>query len=577
MRQPSLYTSPKHASEAHTRAWGLGFLAPWAARSAAALLLTMLLAPASASAQDRLPDLGVLPDSRVAHYGLIGVGDLTGDGRNDLLIQGTLKPINPQSTRWVDLYSSPLPDFGGDAVSPVRTVFNLARGSTTLNTALADLNGDGIQDVLFADTTRRGIESVERQKVSVLFGREDWKRYYFVGESSRGDRKLERKVALSDPTLWDRASRITVRGADLNDDGYVDLVVGIDPPAPAGGGALDRPDPDEGESEVLIMFGDGRWLFWEEADPVQGREADWVDRGPLRPDVRITGLGHCARSLGDIADVTGDGRPDLLLRRCPGGNLPDLPGIVPGREDWPAEIQIDGAVVETAVMPSQDSVGAEASARPLALDLVAGLPDPGGLILPVTLDPRSQGLDYLRESERRPDPSPLGFMPAPPPLLGRDLSGDGVADVLLGGSADMHVWLGGEDIGARMLTGRSDRIYLGASLAGAALSDAWAPADLDGDGDLELPLARHVPPPDGANAELPPPGPLHVFDGDWQSRDVLDLSRGSPAAAATWQHPSLGLAGIADVDGDGRSDVLVATHPAADEARLGIILGPFLR
>jgi hypothetical protein len=189
---------------------------------------------------------------------------------------------------------------------------------------------------------------------------------------------------------------------------------------------------------------------------------------------RITGLGHCARSLGDIADVTGDGKLDVIVRRCPGGALPDLPGVIAGRADWPAEIQVQGAVVETALMP----------------------------------DPRGPG------AETGIDPIPEGLA-----------------------------------------------------------------AHLDGDGDLELVLARHVAPPAGESdsSSAPPPGPLYIFDGDWQERAVLDLLRDSPPPAATWRKLPLALAGIADIDGDGRSDLLVASDPRSEATLVGVFLGPVLR
>ncbi len=549
---------------------------------------------------DRAPDASMFFDGEVGHYAPRAIGDMTGDGVPDLLIQAVQRPFGPMAKRWLELHASPTRRAISGTISYPMTTFNVSRGSESMPLVLGDANGDGIQDIVFGEASRRGIDNFEHRRIAFLLGKTSWGPYYYVGEATRGDRKFEWRVPIPAAAPRRFPSRMTIRMADLNGDGFEDLIVAADPPQPLNGGPLDAPLPEDGESEIAVMFGNGEWLTWEESDPDLGREGGWVDRGPLRVDVLITGLGHCASSLGDIADVTGDGLPEILIRRCPGGGLLDLPGIVQGRTEWPDQVRVEGAVDEVGVFPApsretnlpprgpaapaqREAVsprsaglpGSQSTRRP-QLPAFPGLFDLGSRVSVPALFPSSAGLDYLKVPHVG-DPD-AALMVSAPPLLARDIDGDGIRDVILGTGTDLHVWLGGSSLPLRLVSGRSDRVFLDASLAGAELTRAWAPADLDGTGDAELLLAKRRPDPASplpVDSPPPPAEALHVFGEGWRSRTVINMANDEPDAI--WQDDDLQLWGMDDLDGDGFVDLLVGTAALADTAHLGILRGPLIR
>ncbi len=523
-------------------------------------------------ADSRYPGVVVPVDSEVAQYALRAVEDLTADGAPDLLLQAVARPHSAVSTRWLEVHEGPFGTERPVVWGRLKTTFILSPGEEAFEVTTGDMNSDESSDLVFALASRRGIEAVEYRKVSMMFGRSGWEPFYYVGEASRGDRKLEWLVPLQEGTERSAASRLTVRLADLNADGHVDLIVAADPPPPPARRSLEPGLESTEQSEIGIMFGDDEWLFWQAGDPSIGLEAGWVDRGPFRVDVLITGLGRCAASLGDVADVTGDGRPELLVRRCAGGGVPDVPDIVLGRQDWPDRIVVDD---EFAPRPgpepgSDAAAGATAGVRAGSADGAAIAASPS---IATSIDPIDSGF-----VKRRPAP-PSRLMAAPPPLLARDLSGDGIADLVLTTGFEMHVWNGGPDIASRLKRGRSDRVILGATLAGAALSGSWAPAELDGEPGAELLLARRRVVEGTDSTQHPdtvPAGePLHIVADRWRTRSVIDL-RHDPARTI-WRHEGFHLAGIHDLDGDGVQDVLVASHPQDSVGLIGILHGPIVR
>ena len=271
----------------------------------------------------------------------------------------------------------------------------------------------------------------------------------------------------------------------------------------------------------------------------------------LEPDVVIEGLGRCQDGLGDVGDVTGDGWPDLLLRRCAGEDLPDQPDLVEGRAEWPARMTTRAPVPE----------------RPPGLPAEVQRPPSAGGYVPVVPSVPAEAL-------------------APRPLLvARDLDGDGVDEAIFEFNGRAFAWRGGADIGDRLQAGVPDRALTGIDMAAASISRAWDLLDVDGDGARDLVLGGPPAPVGGGRdlgrviaaggqrsalaprqengepgAEEEPAGPpgVAIFSGGPRAA-VVD---GAAPDAALGRH-GLTLWGLGDFDGDGIGDLLVGTPPTA--------------
>ena len=536
-------------------------IARWTvAASVAALLVSSWAGPVAADtlAVERAPDHRFTFDAALDDYGVVAVGDVNGDGFQDAIFQAIERPVRDSSPRRLEVVLGPFDLAGGAYVDPV-TVINIDPGAGRAAVAVADINGDGLDDISYATAVRRGFEPVERQKVAVLFGREVWETWYFIGEASRGDRKLERKVALPEGAQTMVASEMSLGWHDLNSDGHVDLVLASDPPL-VGQSANPRTNQATeaqraGGSRIVVMYGDAEWLFRHvDADGQEG----WWDRGPIREDVLISGMGACARSLVGVAEATGDGRLDLVVRRCAGEGLPDTLGLVAGG-DWPAQLPIEHAIPDRP---------------PVAPGVPPEKPAP----------PRS---GYLPPSSS----GPTGDSPfaASPSAFMADLDGDGIADVGMDFTDKTHIWRGGPDLGARLLAMHSHRAFVRAGYGLAVANDSWRAADLDGDGTRDLLVTLRPPVPLVAEeevsqdsrdrrrptVELPTAQPLHIFRDGRVDDTILDVAR--EPADAVWTDAQQSLWAMGDFNGDGLTDLLLGSPPGSGEAAFGVVFGPVVR
>ncbi len=540
----------------------------WTQRGLALLAVAMLLAVSAQAAMaettrvDREFDTVIQLDENIAKYGAVGVGDFNGDGYDDVLFQAVLLPVTSTSTRWVEMLLGPFDDDAEGTFYYPAVTFNLSRGNRTASIAVADINGDGMDDITFAESSRKGIDLIEHQKVSMLFGRTEWEPYFYIGEASRGDRKLDRRVPLPEGMDTTVASVLTIEWADLNHDGHLDLIMAADPPdiafltAPVGTARTISRSIREGNSRIAVMYGDSEWLFWEDADEELDRPAGWVDRGPFRDDALVEGLGQCERSLVGVGDVSGDGLSDLVTRRCASDGVPDQLGYVEGKQDG-----LRGPLAVRGAIPDRPPPDPGQPRRPPP---VAGYYRPPDAVIPSTLFERV------------------------PSALIEDFNDDDVADVAFEFSDKTHIFLGGEGIESRLMDGRSDRILMRAGTAGLAISRTWQRFDVDGDGtrDLMFTLIPEDRLDDPFNQQAPSRGntpsaefePIHLFTtADTVQRSVLDLSR-VPANHVWDADPSIQPWAIGDFNGDGIEDVLLGSHPGIDrESRFPVLFGPFVQ
>ena len=179
------------------------------------------------------------------NWQLAGIGDLNGDGRDDVLLRHT-------DGRW--LY---YPMNGREYIAGRRATANLTRDLNWQVAGIGDLNGDGRDDVLLRHTDGR------------------WHYYPMNGpEFLAGQRGA---AALTSNPDWQFAAI-----GDLNGDGKDDV--------------------------LLRRVTDGRWYYY----PMNGRRHLADQRGGANI---ISDLNW---QLAGIGDLNGDGRDDVLLRHTDG-------------------------------------------------------------------------------------------------------------------------------------------------------------------------------------------------------------------------------------------------------------------
>ncbi|MFN8421862.1 MAG: hypothetical protein U0470_00190 [Anaerolineae bacterium] len=232
---------------------------------------------------------------------------------------------------------------------------------------------------------------------------------------------------------------------------------------------------------------------------------------------------------------------DIVVRRCEGGGLPDQLGLVEGRPAGPATVKVAGAI-EPATPPDLPP----APGRP------GTPPEPPG------------GGGYIQIDPRGPA---MNIFDALPTFFTEDLNGDGVLDIGFGLADKTHVWLGGRDLGTRLVEDRSDRIFLGAGLGGSMANRTWRPTDLNGDGRRDLALTQlrtlataKVDAAGNATFESSASEPIHVFARDRAADDVIDVS--SDPADDIWSDARYTLWAFGDFNGDHVDDVMLGS-PAA--------------
>jgi hypothetical protein len=473
------------------------------------------------------------------------VADFNGDKLDDLVFERarlTLGNASPPTTRQFDLHLSPFVADNGpgrDAARDRRATavvsFFVENGGGADDLSAALIDGDGLADLVFTRAGRDEMTGAVQAQATVVLGRRSgWPQRVKVGGSNQVGASIvvERQAQPDDPVHEAAINGVALTAADLNQDGARDLVMTVD--AQAFVGNVRRGAALQTRSDVYVQFARGRW----------------PNTLAMKPDVSIVGLGACDAGLAGIGDVTGDGLPDLVVRRCQSVGAPPQLRVVAGRSDWPRQVAADGAL--PGIVPT---------------------PLPGPTAVP-TAEPPPIGGGYL------PAPSAAVRRLAPLAFV-QDLNGDGVADIGLEFAGKTHLWHGGALIEERVAAGRTSGVYVKAGYGALPLTRTWRPLDLDADSRRDLLLSRPLDPallacPLGvcgpASQREATGRSVLMYTGERATRRVVDAELDVPDAV--WNDPANVVWALGEFNGDGREDLLLGSSPAALDSVYSLVYGP---
>jgi RHS repeat-associated protein len=356
--------------------------------------------------------------------------------------------------------------------------------------------------------------------------------------------------------IWQEQNRL----ADLNGDGVADLVQCNDPGANcAGGGAA-------GCSGQWQASGSQQWVAHLWSPTANGSSLPGWQQSPIQVTSSQGNLDWPCITQTLIADTDGDGRVELLAVAVPSGGGSHL-------GDWPWTLyeseQLSGSGMTWEHRLTNLEVQDSSALSPIFMDINGdGHPDS---VFPYGWQ---DGKSWLIETD------PSDFYAAPddqifPGTGPGGLSGDGSADNVYVhlGSGDAHRFLGGR-------TSLLSVNYASTVSVPAGSGPVWTtqyfrfavPLDFDGDGQQDL----LIPVPGSCNdGDVTPCWDLWLSPHNGQPNGNLSLASGN--VIHTWVHLATELVGapgtgqgtmvgigyrdpflphIADVDGDGREDVL---------------------
>lgn len=394
---------------------------------------------------------------------------------------------------------------------PDAEILGSARNVTLTIYGVGRLDDDDAADLLLGELPT-GTRGDERTEPVVVLGRSSW-------PASTAVRSLQ-PLKLALPSFGMEDSLAIVGLADVDGDGRDDIVSQL----------FRQSATRRTEATLQVNFSPPSW---------SGRPS--VARG----DVNIDPPNLAAYVGVRAADVSGDGRPDLVLRSLEGTH------VYLGRDPWPGSLRAGdvGAIVQPA---ANEVDAADVTGDGLA-DLVSTLIGEGVDV--ALLEGRSawaKDYDLATDADAAIGAGDQAFGARIVP----DLDGDGLADVVVAehDAGTVRVYPGGEDLAERLVRPG------GESWSVAAVTDTFdvQAFDLTGDGVAELVLDRTA-----------------VFFGGVARSGVLDALD----PEGRWEGLPDGWFRSGDVDGSGALDVLVS-DPAygqtagANTGRLAILLGP---
>jgi hypothetical protein len=461
----------------------------------------------------------------------VAVADLTGNGKQDIVVADA--GSNDVSV---------LLGNGDGTFGPART---FAAGTSPSAVAVADLNHDGIPDLVVADAAGND--------VAVLRGNGD------------GSFWLPRTYAVgSDPTA--------VAVADVNGDGIPDLITA-----------------NYGSNDVSILAGNGDGFFQPAVNFAAGTSpaalAVVVTSGG-RPDLLVADAGSDSVSLLEpgvtfqapvavamgsrpaavvVADLTGNGRPDIITANTGSNDVSVLVGNADGTFQTPRDYAAGPSPVAVVVADLTgdgipDLIVADSGGNCVSVLLGNGdgtfgpaqtfaagsfpsavaVADVNGDGKPdlVVADSGSDSVSVLLGNGDGTFAAPRTFAAGAQPssVAVADLTGDGKQDIVVADS-------GGNCVSVLLGNGDGSFHTLQTFAVGVSPS-AVAVANLSGDGHPDIVTANA-----GSNDVS-----VLLGNGDGTFKDAEDFAAGSAPAALA----------VADVNGDGTPDVLTANAGSND-------------
>ncbi len=410
-------------------------------RIAAVLALAALAGTAGAAIP--LADFGGRPGSHLAGLAdgdtlgdpVTGVGDLNGDGIDDLALQSEFASVDGVHSGVTTIVfgrrarlPDPFPLAGLDGHGGVRLVSDRGHGNEAGVAAAGDFNGDGIADVVIGVPSDERAQPADAGVVCVVYGRPDFPEEFRLGAiDGRNGRCF-----VGDPGSTHVGQRVAGLG-DFDGDGIDDIAVAT----------LASGHPPAGSGSVHVLFGRrGARPALQPLATLDGQDGFRID------GVNAFDAFGIALAAGDF---DGDGRPDLAIGADgalgPAGRSgalfllfgragPFAPTLAVDALDGVSGSRIDGGVANAGFGRAAALVDLDGDGRSELVIGTLGGPDYGAIDLvagrPRPLPPR-WSIDAASAGHRI-----AGLGSPATPYFGRELAragdvdGDGLDDLVIG-------------------------------------------------------------------------------------------------------------------------------------------------
>jgi hypothetical protein len=388
-------------------------------------------------------------------------------------------------------------------------------GSGAFSVAVTDVNRDGKPDLLVANCATSGNCSDNLSVVGVILGNGDGTFQPVVTYVSGG------------------AYAESLAAADVNGDGKPDMVVGI---------ACNTDDCTNNAALVGVLLGNGDGTF----QPVVTYGAGGIG-------------GCCGPQPVTVADVNGDGKPDLLVASCssapPNCTNGSVVGVLLGNGDGTFQTTVtynSGGYFAHSVVVAD--VNGDGTPDIIVANYCASNNNCSGAVVPGVVGVLLGNGDGTFQPVTTYASG--GIWTASAAVA--DVNGDGKPDLVIASSC-VNVSCNPQGGGVSVLLGNGNGTFQAAVTysSGGGGSYSVAVADVNGDGKPDLVVAN-----EGGNV-----GVL-LGNGDGTFQTAVTYSPG--------QFPDPRSVSVADVNGDGKPDLVVANEGAPSEGTVGVLINTSL-